>query len=296
MQDMMASGDIAFPYLGIYLKDVPKTFSILGFQIAYYGVFIAIGMLSGILLAQRRAKKSGQDPEMYGDFAIYAIIASVLGARIFYVIFAWESYRNDFWSVFNIREGGLAIYGGVIMAFVSAYVYCKIKKKSALLLLDTATPGLILGQIIGRLGNFMNREVFGEYTNNFLTMRLPTAVVRAGDVSPAHLANMVDGTNYIQVHPTFLYEMMWNGLILAIMLLYTKHKKFTGEITLIYLGGYGLGRGILEGIRTDRLTIPGTGLYINQLLAFSLFAFSLITWIVIRVRLHQKNQKKPSNL
>ncbi|MDR0963798.1 MAG: prolipoprotein diacylglyceryl transferase [Clostridium sp.] len=292
MQETMGRWDIAFPHLGLYFKDVPKSFSVFGFEIAYYGVFIAIGMLSGIFLAQRRAKKSGQDPEMYGDFAIYAIIASVLGARIFYVIFAWESYRNNFWSVFNIREGGLAIYGGVIMAFVSAYVYCKIKKKSALLLLDTAVPGLILGQIIGRLGNFMNREVFGEYTNSFLAMRLPTAAVRASDVSAAHLSHMVDGTNYIQVHPTFLYEMLWNGLILTIMLLYTKHKKFTGEISLIYLGGYGLGRGILEGIRTDRLTIPGTELYINQILAFSLFAFSLITWIVIRVKLYQKTKKQ----
>jgi phosphatidylglycerol:prolipoprotein diacylglycerol transferase len=290
MQDSMGVNDIAFPHLGLYLRNVPQFFSIFGFQIAFYGLFIGIGMISGILLAQKRAKKSGQDPEMYGDFAIYAIIASVIGARLFYVIFSWDFYKNDLLSIFNIRQGGLAIYGGVIVAFADAFVYSNIKKIDPLLLLDTAVPALILGQIIGRLGNFTNREVFGEYTNSLFAMRLPIDAVRYSDISEAHFAHMAEGVNYIQVHPTFLYEMLWNGAILTIMILYTKHKKFVGEISLIYLGGYGLGRGILEGIRTDRLTIPGTQLYVNQILAYGLFIFALCAWIVIRIRLHKSHR------
>jgi phosphatidylglycerol:prolipoprotein diacylglycerol transferase len=282
MQQIMEAGDIAFPHLGLYLHDVPKGFTIFGFFIALYGVFIGIGVISGICMAAHQAKISGQDPDLYWDFAIYAVIASIIGARIFYVIFEWDSYKDNLLSIFNVREGGLAIYGGVIVAFLSLFVYGKIKKKSPLLMGDTATPGLILGQIIGRLGNFTNREVFGEYTDSLFAMRLPVESVRARDISVGLQAHIQAGTNYIQVHPTFLYEMLWNGLILTVMLLYSKHKKFTGEICLIYLGGYGLGRFILEGIRTDRLFVPGTELPANQILAGMMFLFALVTDIVVR--------------
>jgi phosphatidylglycerol:prolipoprotein diacylglycerol transferase len=200
------------------------------------------------------------------------------------VIFEWDSYKDDLLSILNVRQGGLAIYGGVIVACLSLLIYGKIKKKSPLLMGDTAFPGLIVGQIIGRLGNFTNREVFGEYTDSLFAMRLPVEAVRARDISTNLQAHIQAGTNYIQVHPTFLYEMIWNGIVLTVMLLYRKHKKFTGEICLIYLGGYGLGRCILEGIRTDRLFIPGTELPANQILAFVMFLFALVTDIVVRVR------------
>jgi phosphatidylglycerol:prolipoprotein diacylglycerol transferase len=280
----MEAGDIAFPHLGLYLHDVPKGFTVFGFFIAFYGVFIGIGVISGICMAAHQAKVYGQDPDLYWDFAIYAVIASIIGARIFYVIFEWDSYKDNLLSIFNVREGGLAIYGGVIVAFLSLFVYGKIKKKSPLLMGDTATPGLILGQIIGRLGNFTNREVFGEYTDSLFAMRLPVEAVRARDISVGLQSHIQAGTNYIQVHPTFLYEMLWNGLVLTVMLFYSKHKKFTGEICLIYLGGYGLGRFILEGIRTDRLFVPGTELPANQILALLMFLFALVTDIVVRVR------------
>jgi phosphatidylglycerol:prolipoprotein diacylglycerol transferase len=288
MQQIMEVGDIAFPHLGLYLHDVPKGFTVFGFFIAFYGVFIGIGVISGICMAAHQAKVSGQDPDLYWDFAIYAVIASIIGARIFYVIFEWDAYRDNLLSIFNVREGGLAIYGGVIVAFLSLFIYGRIKKKSPLLMGDTATPGLILGQIIGRLGNFTNREVFGEYTDSLFAMRLPVEAVRARDISANIQAHIEAGTNYIQVHPTFLYEMLWNGLVLTVMLLYSKHKKFTGEICLIYLGGYGLGRFILEGIRTDRLFVPGTELPANQILAGMMFLFALVTDIVVRSRKKHK--------
>ncbi len=144
-------------------------------------------------------------------------------------------------------------------------------------------PGLVLGQIIGRWGNFMNREVFGEYTDNLLAMRLPVDAVRSSDISESIARNMVEGTNYIQVHPTFLYEGLWNLALLLLMLLYRRHKKFQGEMWLLYLGGYGLGRAWIEGIRTDTLFIPHTTIAVSQVLAVVLFVAALAADILIRI-------------
>ena len=141
-----------------------------------------------------------------------------------------------------------------------------------------------MGQAIGRWGNFTNREVFGEYTNNILAMRLPVAAVRERDISESIFAHMEEGVNYIQVHPTFLYESLWNLGILALMLLYRKHKKFDGEIALLYLGGYGLGRAWIEGIRTDQLFLPGTEIPVSQLLAVILFAGAVVCDAAVRIR------------
>ncbi|MDE6404026.1 MAG: prolipoprotein diacylglyceryl transferase, partial [Lachnospiraceae bacterium] len=156
------------------------------------------------------------------------------------------------------------------------------KKQSFLQLADICLPGLVLGQVICRWGNFTNREVFGEYTESLLAMRLPTQMVRAGDISEKIAAHMVEGTNYIQVHPTFLYESLWNLALLTVMLLYRKHKKFEGEQWLLYLGGYGLGRAWIEGIRTDTLFIPHTAIAVSQVLAVILFAAALAADILIR--------------
>ena len=285
MQEIMNVGDIAFPHLHIYLQNVPKTFSVFGFQIAFYGLIIGIGVMLGVLMAVHEAKVSGQNPDIYWDFAIYAIIFSILGARIYYVVFAWDTYKDDLLSVFNIRGGGLAIYGAVIGAFLTAGIYCYIKKVSFLQLCDTGVMGLILGQIIGRWGNFMNREAFGQYTDSLLAMRLPVEAVRPWDISESISANMAAGTNYIQVHPTFLYESLWNLLILGLLLLYRKHKKFQGEVTLLYLGGYGLGRCWIEGLRTDQLLIPHTQVAVSQVLAGALVVFAIVAEVVVRFRI-----------
>ena len=156
----MNSMDIAFPNLGIYLRNVPKGFQIFGFDIALYGVIIGIGVILGILIVARQAKATGQDPDMYWDFALYAVFFSIVGARIYYVIFDWEMYKDNLLRIFNIRQGGLAIYGGVIAGFTTLFVYARIKKQNAFRMADTAVPGLILGQAVGRWGNFTNREVF----------------------------------------------------------------------------------------------------------------------------------------
>lgn len=269
---------INFPNLGIHLENVGKTITVFGFDIAYYGIIIGLGVLAGILMAAFLAKKTGQDSDTYYDLALYAVVLSVIGARIYYVIFSWDSYKNDLLSIFNIREGGLAIYGGVIAAIITVAVYGKIKKIPFGLLADTAGPGLILGQIIGRWGNFFNREAFGDYTNNLLAMQLPMDAVRSSDVTEKMLENVeiIDGIRYIQVHPTFLYESLWNVCILVLMLLWINHKKFDSQVFLIYLFGYGVGRFWIEGLRTDSLMFFGTGLRVSQVLAIVLAVGAIV--------------------
>lgn len=289
----MGSTDISFPNLGIYLKNVPKSFEIFGIEIALYGVVIAIGMLLAIKLAAYVAKKSGQNPDLYWDLALIALVSGVLGARIYYVIFSWDSYKDDLLSVFNIREGGLAIYGGIIGGFLAMYVFSRVKKQRYILMADTVVPGIALGQIIGRWGNFFNREVFGEYTDSLFAMRLPIDAVRKSDISASIAAHIEEGVNYIQVHPTFLYEGMWNLMILLLMMWLWKHKRFDGEVALLYFGGYGLGRFWIEGIRTDQLHIGNTGIAVSQLLGILLFVAAVIVEIVMLVRIRKaKNIKK----
>ena len=285
----MGANDIAFPNLGIYLQDVPKSFSVFGFQIAFYGLLIGMGVLAGLLMAVYMAKITGQNPDDYWDFAIYAVIFSIIGGRIYYVVFAWDYYKDDLLGIFRLRNGGMAIYGAVIAAFITLFVYCKIKKKNPMLMGDTAMPGLILGQAIGRWGNFMNREVFGEYYDGLFSMQLPIDAVRARDISDNIAAHIPEGANYINVHPTFLYESVWNLLVFTVLLCFRKHKKFHGELCLVYLGGYGLGRFIIEGIRTDTLFIPGTTVPVSQVLAVLMFVFAVAADILVRVKMKHKS-------
>lgn len=269
---------IDFPNIGIHLKSVGDHITVFGFDIAYYGMIIGLGILVGILIAALEAKRTKQNPEDYYDLAIYAVIFAIIGARIYYVIFSWDMYKDHLLSIFNIRQGGLAIYGGVIAAVITVFVFANKKHLSAPVLLDTAVLGLVAGQMIGRWGNFFNREAFGEYTDGLLAMRLPVDAVRGSDITELMRKHMEteDGVSYIQAHPTFLYESLWCLLILILLLLYRKHKKFNGEIFLIYLAGYGFGRFWIEGLRTDQLLLPGIGLPVSQLLAGVLVAASVL--------------------
>lgn len=281
----MNAMDIAFPNLGIYLENVPKKFTVFGFDIALYGCIIAFGIMAGILLAVHDAKVTGQNPDTYWDFAVYAVIFSVIGARIYYVAFTWNHFKDNLWSIFDTRSGGMAIYGGVIAAFITLFVFCKIKKKNPFQVGDTGVLGLILGQIIGRWGNFTNREAFGEYTDGLFAMRLPIESVRSFEITDKIAAHITEGVNYIQVHPTFLYESMWNLVLLILLLCYRRRKKFHGEICLFYLAGYGLGRFLIEGLRTDQLLLPGTGLAVSQLLSLVLFILALAADMLVRFRI-----------
>ena len=290
MAEMMGDMDIAFPNLGIYLRNVPKTIMIGNFGIALYGIVIAIGMILGLTMSARIAKKTGQDPDVIWDLAAPLIIFSILGARIYYVIFMWDFYKDDPIQILNIRGGGLAIYGGIIAGVITLYIYCKVKKQKFPLVLDTVMYGLLVGQILGRWGNFFNREVFGEYTDSLLAMRIPVSMVRERDISPLIAAHMTEGTNYIQVHPTFLYEGMWNLAVLVFLLLYLKHKKFDGEIALFYFAGYGIGRALIESIRTDQLYITGTKIPVSMVLGIVMAVSAIAADLVIRARLAQQER------
>ncbi len=285
MPDWMNGGDIAFPNLGIYLKDVPRSFSIFGFTIMLYGVIIGIGVVLAFLLISKVAKRDGQNPDDFYEMGIYTLIIGILGARIYYVIFAWEYYKDDLLSILNIRQGGLAIYGGVIAGTATVIVWSKLKKKNMFEMLDTAFTGVLVGQIMGRWGNFTNREVFGGYSDGLFAMRLPVEAVRARDITAELSAHIPEGANYIQVHPTFLYESVCNLILLIIILIYGKKKAFKGECTLMYLGGYGIIRFVIEGIRVDQLLIPGTHIPVSQALGMCLFIFALVTDMVVRARM-----------
>lgn len=286
----MNSAEIAFPNIGIYIPHLPKGITIGGFTIAFYGMIIAAGMLSGLWLACHQAQRTGQKKEVYTDFAIYAIIFSLIGARLYYVVFSWENYKDDLLQIFNTRGGGMAIYGAVIAAILTAIIYCKVKKYNFFLLADTAVGGLVLGQIIGRYGNFFNREAFGEYTNSLFAMRL-----RVDQVNPANITELmrshmttIDSVQYIQVHPTFLYESLWNILVLVLILVFTTKKKFNGEIFLLYLVGYALGRVWIEGLRTDQLQIGSTGIAVSQVLSGAIVIVGVVVWICVRRKLGKK--------
>ncbi len=259
--------DIEFPNLHLYLKDVPKSFSVFGFSVALYGCVIGLGMLLCVLIAGYDRKSRGLDEEIIWDAALYGIVVGIMGARAYYVIFQWDYYKNDLLSIFNLRQGGLGIYGGIIAGFLTAFIYCKIKKNSFLELSDSVALVFPLGQAMGRWGNFFNREVFGGWSDGLFAMRLPIAAVRESDISQGIAEHITEGMTYIQVHPTFLYESVWNIILFVCLFLYRKKKKFKGEIFCLYLFFYGMGRFWIEGIRTDQLIAPVVGLPISQIVA-----------------------------
>lgn len=273
---------IYFPNLGIFLENVGKNFNVFGFEIAFYGCTMATGIIVGYLMAAREAKSTGQNPDDYLDMLLYAVFFAIIGARLYYVIFKWDYYGQNLMQIFNLRQGGLAIYGGIIGAFTTVYFFAKKRKLSFAQMLDTACPGLAAGQVIGRWGNFFNREAFGGYTDGLFAMQLPVSAVRSGEITEQMWENLevINGIEFIQVHPTFLYEGMWNVGVIIFLYLYRKHKKFQGELVLWYLVLYGVGRFWVESLRTDQLLIPGIGFPISQLLGAVMAVVGLIAIFV----------------
>ena len=200
----------------------------------------------------------------------------------------WESYRGNLLRIFAIREGGLAIFGAIIASFITAIIYTRIKNLDFWSFTDVCAPGLILGQAIGRWGNFFNREVFGHYTDSLFAMRYLEEQVAV--IPPSVMENLVEahGVLYIQVHPTFLYESAWNFLIFTIMVMYRRHKKHDGEIILMYLFGYGLGRFFIEGIRSDQLILFDTGIPVAQLMSVLCMVIGVVLFAVRRKQLSKR--------
>lgn len=283
--------DISFPHLGIELEHVGKSVSIFGFEVAYYGIIIGTAILLGFVIATAEAKRTGQNPENYLDMGMIGVIFGIIGARLYYVIFSWDMYKDNLLDIFNLREGGLAIYGGVIAAVLTVIIAARVKHLSAPQIFDTIALALLNGQMLGRWGNFFNREAFGGYTDSLFAMRLPLDAVRGSDVTEQMREHIqtIGGVEYIQVHPTFLYESLWCCALLILLFLYRKYKKYEGELFLLYMFGYGMGRAWIEGLRTDQLLIPGIGLPVSQLLAGVL----VVTTGLLLVYFRKNYQKFP---
>ena len=264
---------IIFPNLHITLENVGKSFDVFGFTIAYYGVVIALGMILGVSFILHEAKRLGQNEDDYLDLSIYTIIFGIIGARLYYVIFSWDYYKDNLISIINIRQGGLAIYGGILVGIATICVVCKIKKLDICQSIDMIAFGVLIGQIMGRWGNFFNREVFGQYSDGLFAMLLPKDSVRSQlDITQEMLDNLVNinGVDYISVHPTFLYESLWNLGVFLIIFIMRKHKRFNGQLFFTYMRGYGIGRYIIEGVRTDQLKLGHTDIPVSQVVAIGM--------------------------
>ena len=239
------------------------------FRVAFYGVTMALGMILGSMLILHEAKRTGQSDEDYLDIIIWCLISAVVGARAYYVIFAWEYYKEDLLSIFNIRGGGMGIIGGLIGAVIAGYFVCRHKKMSFVLACDTCIIGVPVGQIIGRFGNFFNREAYGQYTDGLFAMQIPLdRCTRASSVVTDEMMNHLveyDGLKFISVHPTFLYEALW---ILGLLLLLRRrrmHTRFREQMVLTYFIGYALGRFLIESLRIDQLIFFGTGIPVTMI-------------------------------
>ena len=250
--------DIAFPNIGIFITNLRNTITIGNFTIAYYGIIIALGMFISFTIVTRLARKLGIDDDIFYDIFIIIIVFGIIGARAYYVIFRWDYYQIRPYEILDIRAGGLAVFGGILLASAIIIAYCFIEKINFIKVLDLTFIGVTLGQAIGRYGNFFNMEAFGEYTNNILAMRLRAEYLDPSNITFLQSLNIIteEGIEYIQAHPTFFYESTLNLILFAILLyLLLKKHKFDGQILATYLIGYGIIRFFVERLRTDSLMI-----------------------------------------
>ena len=276
---------VRFPNLGLEFEYVPVSVRVFGFEITFFGILLAVGMLLGMVFVVLEAKRKKQDANLYLGMMIFGLAGGFIGARFFYVLLSWSVYKTDIMKVFDTRNGGMVFYGGLLGGVLAAAIFCRIKKAAFMEMADVAVKGLLIGQIIGRWGNFFNRESFGEYTSNVLTMQLPLSNVRAGEVTPWMRENLVtiDNVSYIQATPLFLYESIWCLLLLLLLFVWNRRKLFAGEIFMRYLAGYGFGRFFIEWIRTDKMFLPGTDIAVNQAISAGLFLLFTVVVIVKRI-------------
>ena len=271
MPTMMRDATISFPMLGDWSIDPSASFTLFGHTFYWYGAIIAVGFILAMLYCARHCRRCGIKPDTLYDFLIWMIPLAIIGARLYYVIFQWSDYREHPLNAFKIWEGGLAIYGGVIAGLLTGIVWCRKKKIPFGAMADVCAPGLLIGQCIGRWGNFVNGEAHGGPTT------LPWGMT-------------IDGQS--MVHPTFLYESLWNLAGFVLLHFYSKKRRFKGEIALLYAAWYGAGRAWIEGLRTDSLYLFSTGIRVSQLVAAVSFiaAAGAIAFVLL------KKKPKPENL
>lgn len=263
---------VTFPGLGISMSIDRVAFELFGRPVYWYGIIIAIGFILAAIYAYKRAPQFGIEPDNFLDQLIIAAILGIICTRAYYVIFNYDLYRGDFASIFRIWDGGLAIYGGIIGGVIAIIIYCKIKKIKVGAMLDLCCLAVLIGQIIGRWGNFFNKEAHGGATQSFLRM------------------GIYENGQYMEVHPTFLYESVWNLIGFVFLHIYSKKRKrrYDGQLFLMYVAWYGLGRGVIEGLRTDSLMLFGTGLRVSQVLGFASFLIAMLVMLYNEIFKHHK--------
>ena len=271
----MITNIVSFPELNLEFT-IPETLG--KTNIHWYGVIIAVGFLLAIIYAMCRAKTFGIISDKVIDVAIFGTIGGIVGARAYYVIFHFDSFKDNLLSIFEIWNGGIAIYGGIIGGLLVGALACKLYKVKVLPMIDLAVLGYLIGQGIGRWGNFVNGEAYGADMVKILPWGMQITEVYNGSVL---------GQTSI-VHPCFLYESLWCILGFVVLHFYSKHRKFDGEILLMYLAWYGLERFFVEGLRTDSLYIPNTEIRVSQLVAAVCVVVATTLWIIIRVKIKGK--------
>lgn len=270
---------VSFPGLGLEMEINRVAFTVFGVPIYWYGVCIALGLLLGMLYAFRYAKSYGIDADRMVDVIFASTIAAIIGGRAYYVATAPFEYQS-IWEMIDIRLGGIAIYGGIIAAFAMGALMCRVRKVPMLPMFDLAAQGFLIGQCLGRWGNFFNQEAFGgnttlpwgmisESTQQYLQAVQETLAAQGMTVDPS-----------MPVHPTFLYESIWCGLGFLLLWRYSKHRRFHGEMTLLYMMWYGFERFFVEGLRTDSLMVGNVR--ISQAVAALSVAAALVLWVILR--------------
>lgn len=292
---------VTFPGLGLEFHVNPIALSITeNFGVHWYGAIIAVGFLLAVLWCSRQRERFGIKQDDIYDLLIAAVPLCIIGARLYYVIFEFDSYytvgnlKQTLINIIRIWDGGLAIYGGIIMAILTALVFCRLKKIKFLSLADLGCMGLLIGQLVGRWGNFVNVEAFGSVTDVAWRMAGPNVanyLQRTGQIDTVVYEQIVEGT--LGVHPTFFYESMWNFVgFLLLVLIFMKHRKFDGQMFFFYISWYGIGRFWIEGLRTDSLFISGTSLRVSQALAL----VSALFGIVCTLYMHLVRKPNPEEL
>ncbi len=272
--------EIWFPHLNIEIEHLSRVaFNLLGIDVYWYGILIALAFFVGLEIIVFNAKRTGHNSEMFYDFIPYGMLFAIIGARLYYVLFSFDYYKNHLNEIFSLRDGGLGIYGGIILSLSALFIYCRIKKFDFLRVCDLTVPGIALGQAIGRWGNFFNKEAFGGYTDNLFAMRIRTDV--AAFVPQGMEVLDFSGASYIQVHPTFLYESFGCIIIFSVLMYLLPKKKFDGQIFFSYIVMYAFIRFFIESLRQDQLLFMN--IPISMIVSFGGFIVAL-SLIIINLR------------
>ena len=276
---------LSFPGIGIKPFEIDRVaFKVFGLEIYWYGVIITLGIILAAIYTIWRAQEIGIGVDHVSDIAIFTIIFGVLGARFYYVLTSLDQY-DSLKDAFAIRDGGLAIYGGIICGSATVYAVCKIKKLNWRAMFDCIAPGVMIAQAIGRWGNFFNVEAYGAPTKlpwRMCSGTIANELLLEGQIDLVQYSQILNGS--LGVHPTFFYECIWNVLGFILINIFYKKKKFDGQIMLMYLAWYGFGRMFIEGLRTDSLYV--LGFRISQVVGFLCFVIctALIVYVIVRMR------------